>query len=211
MALVLFIIFAESGLLIGFFLPGDSLIFTLGLLIQGTATFKLGLDIRIVALLLFLAAILGDNVGYLFGRKVGPHIFNRQNSLFFKRDNIKKAQDFYEKHGGKTIILARFVPIVRTFAPIVAGVGKMRYKTFFLFNIIGGFLWTNGVLFLGYYLGYFLTKAGVNVDSVLLPIIILILLLSVSPAIYQLLKTKEKRQIALKTIKQQLKKLLKRR
>src|SRR5262245_61437591 len=126
-------IFAESGLFIGFFLPGDSLLFTAGFLSsQGF------LNIWLLVPLVFVAAVVGDSVGYTFGRRLGPKIFNRQDSLLFRKDHLKTAQEYYEKHGGKTIILARFIPVVRTFAPIVAGVGNMHYRHFISYNIIGG-------------------------------------------------------------------------
>lgn len=203
------IIFAESGLLIGFFFPGDSIIFTLGFLIQGSSTFRLDLSIHLVVLLLFFAAVLGDNVGYIFGKKVGPHLFKRPNSLLFRQENVKKAQDFYTKYGGKTVIIARFIPVVRTFAPLIAGVAKMEYKTFLIFNLIGGFLWTAGVTYLGYFLGYYLQKIGVNVDTVLLPIIAGILLVSASPALYQLLKNKKQREVIWNATKVQIRKVFK--
>ncbi|HUC96720.1 MAG TPA: VTT domain-containing protein [Candidatus Saccharimonadales bacterium] len=188
------IIFSENGLLIGFFFPGDSVLFTVGFLIQGTTHFKLNLNIELIILLLFVAATLGANVGYLFGKKIGPTLFKRPNSLLFKQENVQKAQDFYDKHGGKTIILARFIPVVRTFVPLIAGIGKMRYKTFMIFNVIGGFIWVAGVTYLGFYLGKLLQGLGIDVDAVLLPIIALILLVSISPALYQLLKNKQQRQ-----------------
>jgi len=131
---VALIIFAESGLLIGFFLPGDSLLFTTGLLISiGVLSFNIHLAVAI----LFIAAVAGDSVGYTFGRKIGPKVFKKPDAKLFKQEYIKKAQLFYEKHGGKTIIIARFIPIVRTFAPIVAGVGGMKYSTFITYNVIG--------------------------------------------------------------------------
>lgn len=203
------IIFAESGLLIGFFFPGDSIIFTLGFLIQGSSSFRLDLNIHLVVLVLFLAAVIGDNVGYMFGKKVGPHIFKRPNSLLFRQENIQKAQDFYNKYGVKTIVIARFIPIVRTFAPIVAGVAKMEYKTFVVFNLIGGALWTAGVTYLGYFLGYYLQKLGIDVDTVLLPIVAAILIISVAPALYQMLKTKRQRQAIWNTIRNQIQKIFK--
>lgn len=201
------IIFAESGLLIGFFFPGDSVLFTLGFLVQGSSSFKLDLNINLVVLVLFIAAVLGNNVGYVFGRKVGPRLFKRPNSLLFRQENVQKAQDFYDKFGGKTIILSRFIPIVRTFVPLIAGVAKMEFKTFLLFNIIGGAMWTAGVTYLGYFLGYYLHKMGVDVDTVLLPIIALILVVSVSPALYQLLKSKQKRAAIWNATKLQIKKI----
>jgi membrane-associated protein len=188
------IIFAENGLLIGFFFPGDSVLFTIGLLIQGTTHFKLDLNIGLVILLLFVAAVLGANVGYLFGKKIGPSLFKRPNSRLFKQENVQKAQDFYDKHGGKTIILARFIPVVRTFVPLIAGIANMKYRTFMAFNIIGGFVWIAGVTFSGFYLGKLLQNMGLDIDTVLLPIVALILVVSVSPAIYQLIKNKKQRQ-----------------
>lgn len=143
-----FIIFAESGLLIGFFFPGDSLLLTAGLLASRGV-----LDIRILLPLLFVAAVLGDNIGYWFGAKTGPHLFKRPNSLLFKRENLLKAQAFYQKHGGKTITLARWVPVIRTFAPIVAGAAKMDYRRFIFFNLFGALAWAIGMTLLGYGLG----------------------------------------------------------
>ncbi len=208
--LVGFIIFAESGLLVGFFLPGDSIIFTLGFLLQSIDSIGFGINIHIVFLFLFICAAIGDNTGYAFGNRVGPHIFNKPNSLLFKKENVKRAQDFYDKHGKKTIILARFVPIVRTFVPVVAGVGKMEYKTFFTFNLIGAGLWTGVVLYLGYFLGAWLTSIGVDVDAILLPIVLAIVLISVSPALYAVLKDKKRRETIWDTTKTQLKKIIKR-
>lgn len=201
------IIFAENGLLIGFFLPGDSILFTLGFLIQGTTTFKLNLDINLAILVLYVAATAGSSVGYFFGKKVGPALFNRPDSLLFKQENVKKAQKFYEKHGGKTIILARFMPIVRTFVPLIAGIAKMRFKTFMLFNLVGGALWIGGVVYLGYFLGAWLTNMGVDVDAVLLPIVILILIASASPGIIHVLKDKSQRRAIKKAAIQQFEKI----
>lgn len=146
--LVTLIIFAESGLLIGFFLPGDTLLFTAGFF---AAQGKLPLGWLILCTT--IAAIVGDNVGYTIGERTGPRIFRKKDGMFFRQDYIEKAEDFYERHGGKTIILARFVPVVRTFAPVVAGVGKMPRKRFFFYNVIGGVLWAAGVTLLGYWLG----------------------------------------------------------
>ncbi len=155
------IIFAESGLLIGFFLPGDSLLFFTGFLTSSAAkndatfsTFASHIPaLPIVLLCLAAAAIIGDQVGYWFGRKVGPSLFNRPNSRLFKQENVAKAHAFFERYGPKSIVLARFVPIVRTFTPIVAGIGAMRYRTFVTYNIVGGLLWTVGVTTLGHFLG----------------------------------------------------------
>ncbi|MCL5004316.1 MAG: VTT domain-containing protein [Patescibacteria group bacterium] len=176
---IAFIIFAESGLLFGFFFPGDSLLFTAGLLAS-----KGFLNIILVSAISFVAAVAGDNVGYSFGKKVGPRIFNRDKSFLFDKEHLLKAEKFYEKHGAKTIILARFMPFIRTFAPIVAGVGRMNYSVFFTYNIIGGFVWSLGVPFLGFFLG----KSIPNIDRYLLPIIGLIVVLSVAPGIVHLLR-----------------------
>lgn len=203
------IIFAESGLLIGFFLPGDSLLFTLGFLIQGTSNFRLDINIHLAVLVLFMAAALGDNVGYTFGRRVGHKLFKRPDSLLFRQENIQHAQDFYEKHGVKTIIIARFVPIVRTFAPLVAGIGKMHYKTFLIFNLVGAFLWAAGVTYAGYFAGGLLTKMGIDIDTILLPIVAIILFVSIAPAAYHLLKKKEQRQAIWNTIQSEFKKITK--
>lgn len=179
------IIFAESGLLIGFFLPGDSLLFTAGFLAsQGF------LDIYILYPLLFISAVLGDSVGYAFGYRLGPKIFKKEESIFFAKENINRAQLFFEKHGGKTIILARFIPVIRTFAPILAGVGKMHYATFIVYNLIGALLWAIGLLALGYFLGNLIP----DVDRYLLPIILAIIILSVLPNIIHLMKNKTMRQ-----------------
>jgi membrane-associated protein len=176
------IVFAESGLLIGFFLPGDSLLFTAGFLAsQGIA----GLDIRVLIPVLFVAAVLGDNVGYAFGKKMGPKIFKKEQSLFFKKEYILKSQEFYKKYGALTLVLARFTPIVRTFAPIMAGVGKMDYRTFFIYNVAGGALWVTSLLLGGYYLG----KVIPNVDHYLLPIVGLIIFISLLPTFYHLIKS----------------------
>lgn len=174
-----FIIFAESGLLFGFFFPGDSLLFTAGLLSSRGI-----LNIAAVVAISFVAAVAGDNVGYSFGKKVGPRIFNREKSLLFDKEHLVKAQIFYEKHGSKTIVLARFMPFIRTFAPIVAGVGSMDYKTFFTFNLIGGLLWAVGMPLAGYFLG----RVIPDIDKYLLPIIGFIILASVLPTAIHLLK-----------------------
>lgn len=152
LALLAAIVFAESGLLIGFFLPGDSLLFIAGFLSSNAGGNVLP-ALPWVLLCAFVAAVAGDQVGYVFGRKVGPALFSRPDSRIFRQANVQKAHAFFARHGAKTIVLARFVPIVRTFAPIVAGVGQMRYRTFLMFNLIGGLLWAVGVTTLGYFLG----------------------------------------------------------
>lgn len=180
------IIFAESGLLIGFFLPGDSLIFTAGLLAsQGHFNiwyFLLGGSI---------AAIVGDNVGYAFGRRFGPRIFSRDDSWLFKKDHVEKARDFYEKHGPLTIVLARFTPVVRTFAPILAGVGKMNYRTFLTYNIIGGLVWVWGLGWLGYGLGDVAQKNNIEIDKYILPVLILIIVASILPGVITAVRSKK--------------------
>jgi membrane-associated protein len=148
------IVFAESGLLIGFFLPGDSLLFITGFLASKPEGLPhIGQPLPVVLLVLFIAAVAGDQVGYIFGRRVGPSLFQRPKSRLFNPANVVKAHAFFERHGPKTIVLARFVPIVRTFAPIVAGVADMKYRTFTTYNIVGAGLWAVGVTTLGYYLG----------------------------------------------------------
>ena len=178
------IVFAESGLLFGFFLPGDSLLFTAGLLAsQG----KLNLPLILVGC--FFAAVIGDQVGYAFGRRVGPSLFRRPESRLFKHENIERAQAYFDKYGSKTIVLARFVPVVRTFAPIVAGVGHMRYRTFVTFNILGGLLWAVGVTVLGYILG----ETIPDIDKYLLPAILVIIFLSALPVVFEVLKARKAR------------------
>ncbi|MFB8212118.1 MULTISPECIES: DedA family protein [unclassified Streptomyces] len=181
---VLVIVFAESGLLIGFFLPGDSLLFTTGLLVT---TDKLHTPLWLVCVLVALAAIIGDQVGYLFGRKVGPSLFSRPDSRLFKQENVEKAHEFFEKHGPKSLILARFVPIVRTFTPIIAGVSRMNYRSFIVFNVIGGVLWGVGVTLLGAALGNveFVHK---NIEAML----VLIVLISVVPIAIEFLRARSK-------------------
>lgn len=181
---IFFIIFAESGLFIGFFLPGDSLLFTAGFLAsQGY------LNIALLSFLTFSAAILGDSFGYAFGKKVGVKIFTKEESLFFHKDYLIKAQLFYEKHGGKTIILARFMPVIRTFAPILAGVGNMKYREFIFYNVIGGLLWGLAIPLTGYYLGSLVP----NIDKYLIPIILGIIITSVIPPMWEFLKEKHHR------------------
>ncbi|MFF4764473.1 DedA family protein [Streptomyces sp. NPDC001292] len=181
---LLLIVFAESGLLIGFFLPGDSLLFTCGLLITSK---QLDFPLWGAIGLICLAAILGDQAGYMFGKKVGPSLFNRPDSRLFKQENVTKAHEFFEKYGPKSLVLARFVPIVRTFTPIIAGVSGMRYRSFLIFNIIGGVLWGAGVTLLGSWLGNigFVKK---NIEAIL----ILIVLISVVPIIIEFLRARSK-------------------
>ena len=183
--LLFVIIFAETGLLIGFFLPGDSLLFTTGLLAsQGF------FNIVPLTIILFAAAVIGDSVGYFIGDKFGRRLFHKEDSLFFHKDHLRRAKEFYDIHGGKTIILARFMPIVRTFAPVVAGMADMSYSKFLTYNIIGGLLWAVGLPVAGYFLG----KAIPDIDHYLIPIILLIIFISLAPALFEAFKTKERRQ-----------------
>lgn len=178
---IFFIVFAESGLFFGFFLPGDSLLFVAGFLAsQGI------LDFPLLVFLCVAGAILGDSVGYFFGRKVGQALYQREDSRFFKKAHLEKAHTFYEKHGGKTIILARFMPFVRTFAPIVAGTANMTYRKFFSYNVLGGLLWAVGITTIGYTLGNLIP----DVDRYLLPIIALIVIISVLPPAFHYVKSR---------------------
>ena len=173
------IVFAESGLLLGFFFPGDSLLFTAGFLASQGYT-----NIWILAGGAFVAAVLGDNVGYAFGKRIGPRIFTRERSLLFRPEYLLRAQRFYEQHGGKAIVFARFMPAIRTFAPILAGVGAMRYSRFFSYNIIGGAIWALGLPLIGYTLGNTIP----NIDHYLIPIIIAIIVLSSIPSVVAILR-----------------------
>jgi membrane-associated protein len=180
------IVFAESGLLFGFFLPGDSLLVTAGLLAtQGY------LNIWELFFLLSIMAIVGDTVGFQFGRYVGPKLFNREKSILFAKDHLLRAKSFYDKHGGKTIIIARFIPIVRTFAPIVAGAGNMPYKRFLAFNVLGGLGWVGFMLSIGYFLGKTIPGVGDHLHIV----IAIVVLISISPGIYAWIREKMAKKI----------------
>jgi membrane-associated protein len=191
-----FIVFAETGLAVGFFLPGDSLLVVAGLF---AAAGKLNFALLLV--LLFIAAVLGDAAGYYSGRKVGPAIFNRPRSRFFNPKHLRKAHEFYEKHGGKTIIIARFVPIVRTFAPIVAGAAEMSYRQFATYNIIGGLAWVVGMLSAGYFLGGLVESFVRNVFGVegflledhIDKVVIVVVILSILPIAWEYLKARRNR------------------
>jgi membrane-associated protein len=175
------IVFAESGLFFGFFLPGDSLLFTAGLFSsQGY------FGITALAIGAIVAAIAGDSVGYAFGRRVGPAIFSREDSFFFHKKHVERASAFYAKYGVKTIVLARFVPVVRTFAPIVAGIGQMRYRTFIAYNVIGGALWAGSMTLLGFFVGSLVP----NAEKYLHYIIVGIILVSFIPVIVEWLKAR---------------------
>ncbi|MEK9209098.1 MAG: DedA family protein [Patescibacteria group bacterium] len=178
------IVFAESGLLIGLFLPGDSLLFTAGFLAsQGF------LSIVPLVLIIFVTAVLGDNTGYWFGKRFGPSVFRRRGSLLLDPEHIHRAEEFFQKHGPKTIILARFVPVIRSIAPILAGVGSMHWSTFFFYNVVGGLLWGVGVTLTGYYIGSVIP----GVDAYIIPIALLIIVVSVAPGLWHLLRDKNGR------------------
>ncbi len=191
--LVPLIIFAETGLMIGFFLPGDSILFTAGALI-GLGTIH-NINIWILIPILFVAAVLGNSCGYLIGKHLGRRLFRRKDSRFFKKKYLEQAEKFYDAHGASAVILAQFIPIIRTFNPIVTGIGKMHYLRFILHNVIGAFIWTIGITLLGYFsfraFGHFIPPE--QIDKYLLPIIALIILISISPAIYHVLKDKDRR------------------
>jgi membrane-associated protein len=184
---ILLIVFAESGLFA--FLPGDSLLFTAGLFVaEGTYITQ---PLWLVCTLIVLAAVIGDQVGYMIGKFFGPRLFSRPDSKLFKQENLDKAHEFMEKYGPKAIVLARFVPIVRTFAPIVAGAGRMKYRTFLTYNIIGGVAWGSGVTLAGYWLGQ-IEVIKTNVEAIL----VLIVLVSVVPIIIEVLRERSKKKRA---------------
>lgn len=194
---LILIVFAETGLAIGFFLPGDSLLVVCGLF---AAAGKLNLWVMLVTLI--VAAIVGDAVGYYSGKKVGPAIFNKPKSRFFNPKHLKRAHEFYEKHGGKTIIIARFVPIVRTFAPIVAGAADMSYRQFAMYNVIGGVAWVTSMLFAGYFLGGLVEQfvrnvfgvEGFKLEDHIDKVVIVVVFLSILPIIFEYLKARKERK-----------------
>ena len=180
------VVFAETGLAMGFFLPGDSL-----LVVAGIFAARGDLNVFILLSSLFVAAVLGDAVGFWSGAKLGPRLFTRQKSLLFRPSHLEKAQGFYEKYGGKTIIIARFVPIVRTFAPIVAGAARMPYRQFVLFNLLGGFLWVFSMILSGYFLGNLLRdKFGISLDEHIEWVVIIVVALSLLPPVIEYLKSR---------------------
>ncbi|MEI6481442.1 MAG: VTT domain-containing protein [Candidatus Saccharibacteria bacterium] len=192
------IIFAESGLLIGFFLPGDTLLFGAGLAASQGKFSLLWLIVCVV-----LAAIIGDNVGYSIGRRAGPRIFKKEDGILFRQEYLQKSEEFYEKHGGKTIVLARFTPIVRTFAPVVAGAGKMTRKKFMIYNIIGGTLWGGGMSFLGYMIGGKIPHLDKYIEVVIFGVMAVSLLL----AFGHILKDKKTRALLVASIISGLRKI----
>jgi len=180
------IVFAESGLLVGFFLPGDTLLFTAGFFAaQGH------IPLAMLLLVIFVAAVVGDNVGYTIGKRLGPRLFRKKDGIVFRQEYVQRAEQFYEKHGGKTIILARFVPVVRTFAPMVAGVGNMPRQRFIAFNIIGAALWTGTVVMLGYWLGSLVDPH--TVEKFLVLAILLAMAITVGPTLWHLVSDKRVR------------------
>ncbi|CAN5295825.1 VTT domain-containing protein [soil metagenome] len=188
---LIFIVFAETGLAVGFFLPGDSLLVVAGLF---AATGKLNVFILLVSL--FLAAVVGDAVGYYSGAKLGPKLFARQKSLLFRPSHLQQAHEFYEKYGGKTIIIARFVPIVRTFAPIVAGAAQMPYRQFVVFNVLGGFLWVFSMILAGYFLGSILqSRFGISLDEHIEWVVIIVVALSLLPPVIEYLKSRREKKL----------------
>ncbi len=182
--LIALIIFAESGLLIGFFLPGDTLLIAAGIM---AATGALSIEWTIIGIA--LAAIIGDNVGYTIGKYSGKKLFTKKDGILFRHEYVERAQAFYDKHGGKTIILARFVPIVRTFAPMVAGIGKMPRKSFFFYNVIGAVIWATSLPLLGYWLGSRIPWIGDALEYAIIAVIVL----SLMPAVYHIATSKKSR------------------
>ncbi|MGH7491016.1 MAG: DedA family protein [bacterium] len=183
LAMICAIVFAETGLMIGFFLPGDSLLVTAG--VFAAAGF---LDVTLLLTLVSLCAVVGDQLGYYIGQKTGQALFTREDSLLFKRSHVLKAQGFYEKYGAKTIVIARFVPIVRTFAPVIAGVGKMNYRRFVTYNVCGGILWVFSMVLTGYLLG----SAVPNINEHIHVVIGVVIILSILPAIIEVMRNRRK-------------------
>lgn len=186
------IVFAESGLLIGFFLPGDSLLFTAGAVAAGVFTsISVHLNLAVLLPVVAVAAIAGDQVGYLFGKRVGATLATRNDSRFFQREHLAKAQTFFDRHGPKALVMARFIPVVRTFTPIVAGAGAMHYRRFVAYNVIGGLLWSVGVTLLGYFFG----QIGVIRDHIELALIGIVLV-SFLPVVVELVRHRRTRVAA---------------
>jgi membrane-associated protein len=180
------IVFAESGLLVGFLLPGDSLLFVAGFLCSLPAT---GLDIAVMAFGCFAFAVIGDSVGYYTGKRFGRKLFDKEDSKFFKKKHLIAAENFFERQGKTAIIFARFMPFVRTFAPIVAGIAAMRYKTFMQYNVVGGFGWGVGLTLLGYFLGKTIPED--QIDKYLIPIVLGVMFISLAPSVFHIIKAKQ--------------------
>lgn len=200
---ILFVIFAETGLLVGFIFPGDSLLFTAGYLVQEGL---LPINIHLFVLLLLVAGIVGESTGYLWGRHFGKSLEHRPDGRLFKKEYLEKANAFYKKHGPLAIVLAVFIPVVRTFVPLVAGISRMDYKKFVLFNILGVSLWVTLFTYLGFFAGAQLKKMGVNVELAA----IIIILLSISPMLIHTLKDKKHRDSLANAVKLQLRTIFKR-
>ena len=182
-AVLVAIVFCETGLLIGFFLPGDSLLITAGL-VAATGT----LDIWLLNLLLSVAAIVGDSVGYAIGYRAGPRLFTKEDSLLFSRKHLLRTKQFYEKYGGKTIVLARFIPLIRTFAPVVAGIGQMEYRRFLFYNVFGGIGWVVSLTWAGYLLGTLVPDISRYIHIV----VVIVIVLSMIPVVVELWKARRK-------------------
>ena len=192
LALIAAIIFAETGLMVGFFLPGDSLLVTAGIYCTSANPQQTPLlNIVWLNLVVIVAAIVGDTLGYWIGAKAGPKIFSREKSLFFSRKHLLRTKEFYERHGGKTIIIARFVPIIRTFAPVVAGVGNMSYRRFISFNVFGGIGWSLSMTLLGFTLGQIYPPITKQIDKV----IIVIIAVSLMPMVISWLANRKKKVV----------------
>jgi membrane-associated protein len=187
--LLLFVVFAETGLFVGFFLPGDSLLFTAGLL---CSTGFLHVHIVLLVVLIMVAAVTGNMVGYIFGKKVGPMLFKRKSGWFFRQDHLIMANEFYKKHGKKTIILSRFFPIVRTFAPIIAGIVKLEYHKFVSYSVIGAFFWVNILVLAGYYMGEYFPKTKDYLGYIIIFLIVITTIPFVINSIKKKLRKKAK-------------------
>ena len=189
---LIFIVFAETGLAVGFFLPGDSLLVVAGLIARAGR-----LNVAILLSTLFVAAVVGDAVGYYTGLKLGPRLFTRKKSLLFRPSHLQKAHEFYEKYGGKTIIIARFVPIVRTFAPIVAGAAQMPYRRFLAYNVVGGFAWVFSMILAGYFLGTVVEQAlGIRLEDHIEKVVVVVVALSLLPPVIEYLKSRREKKLA---------------
>lgn len=200
---VILVIFAESGIMAGFFLPGDSLLFIAGTLVHQDI---FHINIYLYAALLFIAAVAGNTTGYYIGRKVGKRLFRRPDSRFFRQEYLQQTEKFYEENGSKAIVLAMFVPIVRAFSPVVAGIGHMPYRTFVTFNIIGAAIWTSGFTFLGYFAGGVIEKLGINIEAAAL----IIIFISLLPGLAHVLKEPENRAKIKHHVKRQAARIVRR-
>jgi membrane-associated protein len=186
LVVIALIIFAECGLLIGFFLPGDSLLFTAGFLASQNQT---GIDIWLLSLVCGVAAAVGPLVGYWYGKAFGPRLFNREDSLLFHKRHLERAHGFYERHGGKALILARFMPVVRTFAPVVAGMASMDYRRFLVYTVVGALVWAVGVTWLGFFLGNLIPDAAKYLEYIVAAIIVV----SIAPPVIHFLRDRAKK------------------